>query len=141
MISEAVLDELQKIVTRQFVFTDQDTLLAYSHDQAEDLSFPPQVVVKPQSAQEISDILKLANEHKIPVTPIGAQTGLSGAALSVFGGIGLSLERLNKIIEIDEKNLQVTTEPVVITPVLQEAVLEKGLFYPVDPSSRGSCFI
>lgn len=141
MISKAVLDELQRIVTRQFVFTDQDTLLAYSHDQTEDLSFPPQVVVKPQSAQEISDILKLANEHKIPVTPIGAQTGLSGGALSVFGGIGLSLERLNKIIEIDEKNLQVTTEPAVITQVLQEAVLEKGLFYPVDPSSRGSCFI
>lgn len=141
MISKAVLDELQRIVTRQFVFTDQDTLLAYSHDQTEDLSFPPQVVVKPQSAQEISDILKLANEHKIPVTPIGAKTGLSGGALSVFGGVGLSLERLNKIIEIDEKNLQVTTEPAVITQVLQEAVLEKGLFYPVDPSSRGSCFI
>jgi glycolate oxidase len=141
MISKAVLDELQRIVTPQFVFTDQDTLLAYSHDQTEDLSFPPHVVVKPQSAQEISDILKLANEHKIPVTPIGAKTGLSGGALSVFGGIGLSLERLNKIIEIDEKNLQVTTEPAVITQVLQEAVLEKGLFYPVDPSSRGSCFI
>lgn len=141
MISEAVLDELQKIVTNPFVFSDQDTLLNYSHDQTEDLSFPPQVVVKPQSAQEVSDILKLANEHKIPVTPIGAQTGLSGGALSVFGGIGLSLERLNKIIEIDEKNLQVTVEPAVITQVLQEAVLEKGLFYPVDPSSRGSCFI
>lgn len=141
MISEAVLDELQKIVTRPFVFTDQDTLLDYSHDQTEDLSFPPQVVVKPQSAQEISEILKLANQHKIPVTPIGARTGLSGGALSVFGGIGLSLERLNQIIEIDEKNLQVTVEPAVITQVLQETVSEKGLFYPVDPSSRGSCFI
>lgn len=141
MISEAVLDELQKIVTSPFVFTDQETLLNYSHDQTEDLSFPPQVVVKPESAQEISDILKLANHHKIPVTPIGARTGLSGGALSIFGGIGLSLERLNKIIEIDEKNLQVTVEPAVITQVLQEAVLEKGLFYPVDPSSRGSCFI
>src|SRR5690554_5449323 len=141
MISEAVLDELQKIVTRPFVFTDQDTLLDYSHDQTEDLSFPPQVVVKPQSAQETSEILKLANQHKIPVTPIGARTGLSGGALSVFGGIGLSLERLNQIIEIDEKNLQVTVEPAVITQVLQETVSEKGLFYPVDPSSRGSCFI
>jgi len=141
MISEAVLDELQKIVTRPFVFTDQDTLLDYSHDQTEDLSFPPQVVVKPQSAQEISEILKLANQHKIPVTPIGARTGLSGGALSVFGGIGLSLERLNQIIEIDEKNLQVTVEPAVITQVLQETVSEKGLFYPVDPNSRGSCFI
>lgn len=141
MITEVVIAELKKIVTSQFVFTDQDTLLNYSHDQTEDLSFPPQVVVKPESAQQISEILKLANEHKIPVTPIGAQTGLSGGALSVFGGIGLSLERLNKIIEIDEKNLQITTEPAVITQVLQEAVLEKGLFYPVDPSSRGSCFI
>src|SRR5690606_7329691 len=108
-IQTAMLKQLKNIVGEKSVFTDQDTLLNYSHDQTEDLSFPPQVVVKPESAQQISEILKLANEHKIPVTPIGAQTGLSGGALSVFGGIGLSLERLNKIIEIDEKNLQITT--------------------------------
>lgn len=85
--------------------------------------------------------MKLANEFYTAVVPIGGQTGLSGGALSIFKGIGLSTERLNKIIEIDEKNLQVITEPGVITQVLREAVSEKNLFYPVDPSSMGSCFI
>ena len=85
--------------------------------------------------------MKFANENKIIVVPIGALTGLSGGALSINGGIGLSMEKFNKIIEIDEKNLQVTVEPGVITQVLQEAVIAKGLFYPPDPSSKGSCFI
>jgi glycolate oxidase len=85
--------------------------------------------------------LKIANLHGIPVTAIGARTGLSGGALSVHKGIGLSMERFNKIINIDEKNLQVVVEPGVITQVLREAVAEKGLFYPPDPSSLGSCWI
>jgi glycolate oxidase len=98
-------------------------------------------VVKPANTLEISEIMKLANANAIPVVPIGGRTGLSGGALSIHGGIGLSMERLNKILSIDEQNLQVITEPAVITQVLKEAVLEKGLFYPVDPSSMGSCFI
>lgn len=140
-LSQDILNEIKQITGDKNVFTDNETLFDYSHDHTEDLSFPPQVVVKPSSKEEIAEILKLANKHLIPVTPIGARTGLSGGALSVLGGIGLSMERFNKIIEIDEKNLQVTVEPGVITQVLQEAVSEKGLFYPVDPSSMGSCFI
>ncbi len=140
-LSQDILNEIKQITGDKNVFTDNETLFDYSHDHTEDLSFPPQVVVKPYSKEEIAEILKLANKHLIPVTPIGARTGLSGGALSVLGGIGLSMERFNKIIEIDEKNLQVTVEPGVITQVLQEAVSEKGLFYPVDPSSMGSCFI
>jgi glycolate oxidase len=85
--------------------------------------------------------VKIANIHKIPVTAIGARTGLSGGALSVHQGIGLSMERFNKILNIDEQNLQVTVEPAVITQVLREAVAEKDLFYPPDPSSLGSCWI
>lgn len=85
--------------------------------------------------------MKLAYENEIPVVPIGARTGLSGGILAVHKGIGLSLERLNQIIKIDEQNLQVITQPGVITEVLQNAIAEKGLFYPVDPSSKGSCFI
>ncbi|HYG51524.1 MAG TPA: FAD-linked oxidase C-terminal domain-containing protein, partial [Flavobacteriales bacterium] len=96
---------------------------------------------KPGIPQEVSKILTYCNKHKVPVTPIGARTGLSGGALCVQGGVGLSMERFNKILHLDEKNLQVTVEPGVITQVLQEAVIEKKLFYPVDPSSRGSCFI
>ncbi|WP_276979984.1 FAD-linked oxidase C-terminal domain-containing protein [Flavobacterium filum] len=133
--------KLENIVGQSFVFTDMETRNHYGHDETEAYVFPPNVVVKPSSALEISEILKIANQYKIPVVPIGARTGLSGGALSVQGGIGLSMERFNKILNIDEQNLQVITEPGVITQVLREAVAEKGLFYPVDPSSMGSCFI
>ncbi|MES2811663.1 MAG: FAD-linked oxidase C-terminal domain-containing protein [Bacteroidota bacterium] len=140
-ISPELLYKLQQVVGAQNVFTDSDTLTHYGHDETEDLSFPPNVVVKPANAQEISAIMKLANEYYTAVVPIGGRTGLSGGALCILKGIGLSTERLNKIIEIDEKNGQVITEPGVITQVLRDAVAEKNLFYPVDPSSMGSCFI
>jgi len=136
-----IIAKLQEITGVSFVFTDDETRNSYGHDETEDFVFPPHVVVKPASAQEISAIVKIANAYKIPVVPIGGRTGLSGGALSIHGGIAISTERLNRILEIDERNLQVITEPAVITQVLQDTVLEKGLFYPVDPSSRGSCFI
>jgi glycolate oxidase len=140
-INGQVIDSLKGIVGEQYVFLDVETLKKYGSDETEDLSFPPEVLVKPANTHEISEICKLCYEALIPLTPIGGRTGLSGGALSVHGGVGLSLERLNRIIEIDEKNLQVTVEPAVITQVLQEAVMEKELFYAPDPSSRGSCFI
>jgi glycolate oxidase len=136
-----ILQKLSAIVGQSYIFTDQETRNFYGQDETEDYVFPPHVVLKPANTHEISEILKVANEYKIPTTPIGARTGLSGGALSIYQGIGLSLERLNKILEIDEQNLQVTAEPAVITQVLREAVAEKGLFYPVDPSSQGSCWI
>jgi glycolate oxidase len=141
MISPEILSKLEAAVGKEYVFTDVETCKNYGHDETEDYVFPPNVVVKPANANQISAILKIANQYKIPTTPIGAKTGLSGGALSIYQGIGLSTERLNKIIEIDEKNLQITTEPAVITQVLRDAVAEKNLFYPVDPSSMGSCFI
>ena len=140
-ITSQILQELQNILGEKYVFTDQETRNNYGHDQTEDYVFPPAVLVKPANAAEISKILKLANANQIPVTTIGARTGLSGGALSIHQGIGLSTERLNKILEIDQQNLQVTVEPAVITQVLREAVSEKGLFYPPDPSSQGSCWI
>jgi glycolate oxidase len=85
--------------------------------------------------------MQLANKHLIPVTPRGAGTGLTGGALPHLGGLVIAMERFNQILDIDERNLQVTTEPGVITEVLQNAVKEKGLFYPPDPASKGSCFI
>lgn len=132
---------LEKIVGPSYIFTDEATRRTYGQDETEDLSFPPHVVVKPANTEEVAQILRVSNTYKIPTVPIGARTGLSGGALSIFGGIGISMERFNKIIEIDEQNLQVTTEPGVITQVLREAVAEKGLLYPVDPSSMGSCWI
>ena len=135
------IDQFKKIAGDAYVFADFESLNNYAHDETENLHFLPDVVIKPRSAKEISGIMMICNEHKIPVTPRGAGTGLSGGALPHLGGVLLSMERMNSIVEIDERNLQVTTEPGVITEVLQDAVKAKGLFYPPDPSSRGSCFI
>lgn len=135
------IEAFKKIVGDKFVFVDEEALSHYAHDETENLHYPPEVVLKPASVEEISSIMKVCNKHKIPVTPRGAGTGLSGGALAHLGGVLLSTERLNSILDIDEKNLQVTTEPGVITEVLQNTVKEKGLFYPPDPASRGSCFI
>ena len=123
------------------VHFDTEILQEYSHDETEDLSFPPEVVIKPNTVEEVSKILSFCNSNHICVTPSGARTGLSGGALPIYGGVLLSMELFNKILEIDEKNHQVTTEPGVITQVLQDTVKEKGLFYPPDPASKGSCFI
>ena len=135
------LNFLREIVGEDYVLTDDENRYHYGHDETEHLVYFPDVIVKPASTAEVSAILRFCNQYLIPVTPRGAGTGLSGGALPQLGGVVLSTERLNKIIEIDERNLQVTTEPGVITEVLQNAVKEKGLFYPPDPSSRGSCFI
>ena len=140
-ITAEILQQLDTIVGSTYVFTDDETRKHYGHDETEDYVFPPSVVIKPGTPEEIAAILKVANAHKIPVTAIGARTGLSGGALSIHQGIGLSMERFNKILNIDEKNLQVIVEPAVITQVLREAVAEKKLFYPPDPSSQGSCWI
>jgi glycolate oxidase len=131
----------KKIVGVSYVWFDEETLQHYAHDETENLHFLPDVVIKPRTAEEISAIMKICNAEKIPVTPRGAGTGLSGGALPHLGGVVLSTERMNSILEIDERNLQVMTEPGVITEVLQQTVKEKGLFYPPDPASRGSCFI
>lgn len=135
------IQQLRKFVGDDFVLVEQEALIRYGSDETEDLNFPPDVVVKPANTAEVAEIMKWAYARTLPVTPMGARTGLSGGALPVFGGIALSMERFNQILEIDERNLQVTTQPGVITEVLQEAVKKKGLFYPPDPASRGSCFI
>lgn len=132
---------LKQIVGPEYVFTDEESFQKYGRDETEHLFFYADAVVKPRTSEEISAILSLCHEHYIPVTPRGAGTGLSGGALPHLGGVVLSMERFNSIISIDERNGQVITEPGVITEVLQMAVKEKGLFYPPDPSSRGSCFI
>lgn len=140
-VTEQHISRFKEIIGETYVLCDEDTRKHYGHDETEALSFPPDVVLKPRTAVEISEILKICNEAHIPVTPRGAGTGLSGGALPCFGGVLISTERMNSILQIDESNLQVTTEPGVITEVLQDAVKAKGLFYPPDPASRGSCFI
>src|SRR6187397_31868 len=136
-----IINEFKAIVGENFVLYDDEALNHYAHDETENLHFLPDVVIKPADAQQISMIMKICNQSRIPVTPRGAGTGLSGGALPHLGGVLISTDRLKRIIQIDERNLQVITEPGVITEVLQDAVKAKGLFYPPDPSSRGSCFI
>ena len=140
-ITPSLLEEMKSIVGAAYFFTDEESFAKYGSDETEKLHYAPQVVVKPRSAEEISKLLILSNQHLIHVTPRGAGTGLTGGALPHLGGLVISMERFNTILEIDERNLQVTTEPGVITEVLQNAVKEKGLFYPPDPASKGSCFI
>lgn len=144
-ISTSITDEkrsfFNNLLGPAYVINDVESLERYGRDETEDLLFKPDLVVKPLTTYEVSQILMFCNSNRIPLTTRGAGTGLSGAALPVKGGIVLSMERFNNIIEIDERNLQATVEPGVITQVFQEAVIEKGLYYPPDPSSRGSCFI
>lgn len=136
-----LLPAFKNIVGDSFVLNNEESLLTYGKDETEKLLFKPEVVLLPSTTEEVSNIMKICFNKNIPVTARGAGTGLSGGAIPVNGGVVISFERMNRIIEIDERNLQVTTEPGVITEVLQTAVKEKGLFYPPDPSSRGSCFI
>jgi glycolate oxidase len=140
-VTADLVTQFESIVGKDFIILDEEKRYHYSHDETEDFSFLPDIVVKPGSPEQISAIMKLCNEHQIPVTPRGGGTGLSGGALPVEKGVVLSMERFNKIIQIDELNLQATVEPGVITEIFQNSVKEKGLFYPPDPASSGSCFI
>jgi glycolate oxidase len=140
-VNAEFIEILRGIVGEDHLILDEEHKLNYAHDETEDYSFLPEVVVKPGTSQEISEILKYCNAYNIPATPRGGGTGLSGGALPIYNGVVISMERFNKILEIDELNLQATLEPGVITEVFQNAVKAKGLFYPPDPASRGSCFI
>jgi len=140
-ITSELLSAIKAIVGESNVLTQHDDLEKYSHDETEDLTYYPEVAVKPKSPEEVSALMKLCDENLIPVTARGAGTGLSGGALPIKGGLLIAMERFNHILNIDEENLQATVEPGVITGEFIDAVAEKGLLYPVDPASKGSCFI
>ena len=140
-VSPEIINFLTRVVGPAHVLTQDEALATYAHDETEDLRYQPEAVVKPRTAEEISEILRFCHENLIPVTPRGAGTGLSGGALPIHKGVVLSMERFNEILEIDERNLQATVEPGVITEAFQMAVAAKGLFYPPDPASKGSCFL
>lgn len=135
------LEFFRSVLNEAHVLVDEDSCRPYGKDETEDLMFMPRVVLLPGTAAEVAEIITHCHAQNIAVTPRGAGTGLSGGALPVYGGVVISMKRFDRILTIDENNLQVTVEPGVITQVLQEAVIEKGLYYPPDPSSRGSCFI
>lgn len=138
-LTDDSITQLGVIVGAGNISIDKEQLEKYGQDETEDLVYIPEVVVKPQNVEQVSKILKFCNENKIPVTTRGAGTGLSGAALPVKGGVLLSTEKFNKILNIDTRNLQATVEPGVINYVFQEEVKKLNLFYPPDPASWGSC--
>lgn len=123
------------------IVLQQEELEPYGRDYTEDLFFPPQMVIKPSDAGQVAAALRICNDRNIPVYTRGAGTGLSGGALPVRDGVVLSTEKLNRIISIDTDNFQATAEPGVINDVFRAAVEAKGLYYPPDPASRGSCFL
>src|SRR5688572_3831086 len=130
-----------KAIGHDNVFTDHEILNEYAHDETEDLNYQPEVVLKPHNAEQISSILRYCNEQHIPVTPRAGGTGLSGGALPVYGGVSLSVELLDTLIQVDERNLQATVESGMITQHFMDEVMSHQLLYPVDPSSKGSCML
>jgi glycolate oxidase len=143
-VTEEIVSALRGIVGERYViYGDAERMAAYAHDEVagEEYAHMPDVVVKPDGAHEIAEILRLANQERIPVTPRGAGSGLSGGAVPVHGGILLSLERMNRILEIDRENMVVVVEPGVITNEINEQVQPLGLFYAGYPMSLESCFV
>lgn len=141
LMEDSDIQFFKKILSKERVFLNEEQRREYDHDYTEDLHFLPEIVLIPKSTEEISKIAAYCNEKKIPLTVRGAGTGLSGGALAVKGGVILSMEKLNRLLDIDEENFQATVEPGMITQLFQEEVAKRGLYYPPDPASRGSCFI
>ncbi len=138
-ITSKHVEKIKELCGAGDVFCDEETLALYAHDETEDLKFAPEVVVKPRKKEQISALMKFCYEESIPVTPRGGGTGLSGGALPVHGGVVLSVERMNKILQIDTENFVAVVQPGVITEAFQNEVEKLGLYYPPDPASRGSC--
>ncbi len=134
MISASILDEIESIVGKDNLIRGGEALLEYGTDGTK-LVYRPDAVVFPGSASEISRIFIIANRDNLPVTPRGAGTGMSGGSLPVRGGLVLALNRLDRIIEIDQDNLTAKVEPCVITEHFQKEVEKLDLFYPPDPAS------
>ena len=143
-VTPEVAGELAKIVGESFVvFNDPERLEPYSHDEVAEKEYAhmPEALVRPRTAEEISQIMKLANRLRIPVTPRGAGSGLSGGAVPVFGGIVLLCERMNEIIEIDRQNMMITVEPGVVTNDINDVLKGTGLFFAGYPMSLETCFV
>ena len=140
-IDNHIISEFLSFLDEKQVITSENQKLAYAQDKTEDFVYMPELVLIPADTEEISKILKICNSHIIPVTVRSTGTGLSGGALPVKGGIVISMENFNKILNIDTDNFQITTEPFVINYILQQAVKEMGLFYPPDPANYKDCSI
>ncbi|MCD6486442.1 MAG: FAD-binding protein [Syntrophobacterales bacterium] len=139
-ITPEILNEIKKAVGLNAVVRDSEKLHEFEKDAGEDARLP-ELVVEATSSRQVSDLLRLANRYSFPVTPRGLGTGLSGGAVPLFGGVVLSLAKMNRILSIEKDNLIAVVEPGVITLDLQNAVKRKNLFYPPDPASLDTCSI
>src|SRR5918998_5107610 len=135
-----VLARLRETVGAENVLVDEERVEPYAGDALKE-KFPPEAVVLPRSAEEVSAVLRLANERRFPVTARGGGVGYTGGAVPVEGGIVIGTDRMNRIREVSADDLYVVTEPGVTTYALQQAVEERGLFYPPDPASYKNSFI
>ncbi len=141
-ITKDILEELVEILGAKNVIVDEEKMENYSHDEtSEEYAHMPEVVITPKSADQISKVMKLANKHLVPVTPRGAGSGLSGGAIPVFGGILLSIEKMNRVLEVDYDNMMIVVEPGLVTNEINGIVDEKGLFYAGYPMSLLTCYI
>ena len=139
----SVVAELEALLGSNNVIVDVERMEAYSHDEtsAEEYGHMPEVVVTPVSTAQVAEVVKLANRRLLPVTPRGAGSGLSGGAIPLYGGIVLSLEKMNKVIEIDYANMTMTVETGIVTNEINNLVRERGLFYAGYPMSLETCFL
>ena len=136
-----LLAQLTGLFSKGSFKTVPEELQKYAHDETEDLVFLPEAVFIPDNTDDVSRLLSWCTLHNVPVVARGAGTGLSGGALPVHKGIIISFERMNQLIELDERNQQATVQPGMITEVFMKLVEEKSLYYPVDPASKGSCYL
>jgi glycolate oxidase len=139
MLDKKLITQLRKIVDKDAVLTSKEDLNAYSYDGTTTWAHAPDVVVLPTTTEQVSQILKLADESKIPVTPRGAGTNVSGGSIPIKGGIVLCTTKMNKILDINKTNLTATVEPGVVLQDFNNALAAQGLFYPPDPVSFFGC--
>lgn len=132
---------LRENIDSRKIIIDADILESYSRDETPDMTASPDILVRAETVQDVCRTLKICSEHKMPVTPRGAGTGVTGGALPVMKGVVLSLEKFNRILEIDRENMVAVVEPGAVTGDIQKAALEQGLMYPPDPASLETCSI
>ena len=135
-IQAKVFEEFCDSIGRENVFDNIEERVCYSFDATKETSIPD-LVVRPHSTEHISKIVSIANQHSIPICPRGAGTGLSGGSVPIKGGIALDLKNMNRIVELNARDLTVTVEPGVVTKDLQDEAAKQRLFYPPEPGSAG----
>lgn len=135
-VSKRILQELEAIVEFENILCADEAIVDYAHDESSITPHCPEVVVRACTTEEVSKVMSLANQNRIPVTPRGGGTGLCGGAVPIKGGIVLSLEKMNRILELDEENLMVTVEPSVFISDLHTYVEKHGFLYPPDPGQK-----